>query len=51
LRQQETDPIDLSGLIEEGMWTLFVTVRMKVLHSDQVGKQSNDEMFVDLSFE
>ena len=26
-----------------------MTVRIKVLHSDQVGKQSSDEVFVDLS--
>ena len=45
------DPIDLSGLIEEGMWTLFMTVRKKVLHYDQVGKQTSDEVFVDLSLE
>ena len=33
------------------MWTLFLMVRMKVLHSGQVGKQSSDGVFVDLSLE
>jgi len=28
-----------------------MTMRMEVLHSDQVGKQSSDEIFVDLSLE